>query len=119
MKTIKQIAKDQIMNFLLNDKAVYRLNIENDSLADLTTKSIQTINRDAEKDCYLYFTLEDCEPALGEVDTVIERLERESEKAVQNARTNRKVGDNYWTYYYDGMGRAFDMTIDILRGEKE
>lgn len=59
MKKIKQIEESQVMSFLLNDKPVYRLNIENDSLADLRTKTIQVIKRDMEKDCYLYFTIEE------------------------------------------------------------
>ena len=64
MKKIKQIEKSQVMSVLLNDKPVYRLNIENNSLADLRTKTIQVIKRDMEKDCYLYFTIEDEEEKL-------------------------------------------------------
>lgn len=67
MKTIKQINKYQIMKFLIDDKPVYRLNIENETLADLKTKSINTIKNDAEKDCYLYFTVEDTEPVHDKV----------------------------------------------------
>ena len=54
---IEQIKKEEVLQTLCTGATVYRLNVNNDNITNLKTKSINTIINDLDKDDYVYFTV--------------------------------------------------------------
>lgn len=55
--TLIQIRPSDVVKSLYNDQKVYRLKLEDGTLADLEEKAVRVIKRDLEKEGYLYFTI--------------------------------------------------------------
>lgn len=55
---IEQIEKEKVLETLCKGTTVYRLNVKEDKISNLKTKSINTIVNDLAKDKdYVYFTV--------------------------------------------------------------
>lgn len=58
---IKQLDEKEVIPAIVDDMNVIRVNLDNLNACELKCKSINTIRNDLEKDCYIYFVVEEGE----------------------------------------------------------
>lgn len=57
-KKIKQLKASEVLEAIVNDKKVIRINIDTETACDLSNKSINVIKKELAKDCFVYISVE-------------------------------------------------------------
>ena len=55
---IRQISTDEVIQAIVDNEKVLRINYDNMKVCDLASKSVSTIRNDFEKDGYIYVIVE-------------------------------------------------------------
>lgn len=57
-RKIKQLKSSEVLEAIVDNKKVIRINLDTETACDLSNKSINVIRRELDKDCYVYIVEE-------------------------------------------------------------